>query len=200
VSLRFIGAKREGQQGRVIVAHRGYRRDGFTPDRKKTFVAALAEVGTIADACRRAGISGTSFYRHEKKDPAFRSQCEAARAKASAHLDVLAWERGVTGIEEPLIAGGKVVGTRRRRSDSIFRLILQAADPDKYGHPMGGGAVLAAKLTARIERELRPRIEAELRAEGLGAKRPSRAGARALHREMEERFEEISRRLNGRSG
>lgn len=104
----------------------------------------------------------------------------------------------MTGIEEPLVAGGKVVGTKRKRSDSIFKLILQASNPDKYGHPVGGEAAMAARLRSRIERELRPKIEAELRSEGLGARRPTRAEQKAFRLEMEERFETIARRLRAR--
>jgi hypothetical protein len=63
---------------------------------------------------------------------------------------------------------------------------------------MGGGAALAAKLRARIESELGPKIEAELRAEGLAARPSRRARAKALRLEMEERFEQIGRRLRGR--
>ena len=178
--------------------HRGYRRDGFTPERKKACVAALADYGTIADACRVAGISTTSFYRHEKKDPAFRSQCEAARAKAASNLEILAWERAVTGIEEPIICYGKTVGTRRKRSDMLFKLILQAANPEKYGHPLGrSGNRDIAELRRRIEAELRPKIEAELRAQGLPERRMSPAEGMAARRELEAMLSDFNRRMGG---
>lgn len=134
------------------------RRDGFTAAKRKAFVAALAKHGTVADACRAAGVSTTTFYRHEKRDADFASLCRAARAQAAGNIETLAWERAVTGIEEAVIHYGKVVGVRRRRSDAIFRLLLQASDPKKYGRTMGRGGGRSRKA---IERKVRRQVEAE---------------------------------------
>jgi AcrR family transcriptional regulator len=168
------------------MTHRGYRRDGLTPARKARLYEALEKYGTVKDACRAAGISDTTFYRHEKKDSEFRSLCAAARSKAASPIAILAWERGVTGIEEPVIHYGKVVGTRRRRSDAIFRMILMASDPEKYG---AQGAV----LRARIEKELRPRIEAEVRAEIAARAAQSAVAVTSLFDRLAERVREIKR-------
>lgn len=130
------------------------RRDGFTAAKRKAFVEALARFGNVRDACRVAGVSNTTFYRHEKRDQDFASLCRAARAQAAGNLETLAWERAVTGIEEPVIAYGKVVAVRRRRSDAVFRMLLQASNPEKFGR-MGG------LRRAEIERELRAKIVAE---------------------------------------
>lgn len=135
------------------------RRDGFTAAKKGACVAALAKYGNVADACRVAGISTTSFYRHFNRWPDFRGACEAALAKAAGNIEILAWERGVTGIEEPVIHHGKVVGTRRKRSDAIFKLILQASNRKKYGRVGQSG-----ETKKQIEKRLRKEIEAEMRA------------------------------------
>ena len=166
------------------MAHRGWRRDGFTPAKKAIAIEALAEYGTVKDACRAAGISDTTFYRHENKDADFRSLCAAARSKRSSPIAILAWERGVTGIEEPVFHYGKQIGTRRRRSDAIFRMILMASDPEAYGRQ---GAV----LRARIEKELRPRIEAEVRAEMEAQRAQGRRDAKALFDELAARVAEM---------
>jgi AcrR family transcriptional regulator len=143
------------------MGHKGYRRDGLTPEKKARVYEGLEKFGTVSDACTFAGISTTTFYRHEKKDAEFRSICAAARSKSAGKIEILAWERGVTGIEEEVIHYGKVVGVRRKRSDAVFRMILQASDPEKYGRQ---GDV----MRARVEKELRARIEAEVRAEMEG--------------------------------
>ena len=166
------------------MGHKGYRRDGLTPERKARVYEALAKYGTVADACREAGISTTTYYRHEKKDPEFRSLCAAARSKAGAVIELLAWERGVTGIEEEVIHHGKVVGTRRKRSEAVFRMILQASDPEKYGRQ---GEV----MRARIEKELRPKIEAEVRAEMAAREAESRRDAKGIFDELAARLAEI---------
>ncbi len=64
----------------------------------------------------------------------------------------------MTGIEEPVIHYGKLVGTRIRRSDAIFRMLLMASNRKKYGR-------MGAVKRKEIEKELRARIKAELRAE-----------------------------------
>jgi len=142
-------------------------------------VAALAKYGTVADACRIAGISTTSFYRHFNKWPDFRGACEAALAKAAGNIEILAWERGVTGIEEPVIHYGKLVGTRRKRSDAIFKLILQASNRRKYG-AIGQGGETKTQIEARVRKE----IEAE-----------AQAAAEAGRRSPDEVFADIVARM-----
>lgn len=39
------------------------RRDGWTGERQRAFIAALAQTGCVAKACDRAGISARSAYR-----------------------------------------------------------------------------------------------------------------------------------------
>ena len=167
------------------MGHRGYRRDGLTPAKKALIYEGLERYGTVADACRLAGISTTTFYRHEAKDADFRSLCAAARSKSTGKIELLAWERGVTGIEEEVIHHGKVVGTRRKRSDSVFRLILQASDPEKYGRQ-------GEAMRARIEKTLRARIEAEVRAE-IAAERAKAPDAEAIFDRLAARVAEIER-------
>lgn len=83
--------------------------------------------------------------------------CRAARARAGgASLETLAWQHGVTGVEEDILQGGKVVGRRLKRSDAVFRMILAGGESGIY-RP----AVKA--LREKLEKELRPRIEAEAR-------------------------------------
>ncbi len=166
----------------------GWKCDGFTPAKKAACLEALGRGVTVAEACRAAKISPTTFYRHEKKDPEFSSWCRAARARSggTAALETLAWERGVTGIEEPVVQGGKIVGTRRRRSDSVFRMLLEGAEGGRFAAP-------AKALRARIEKELRPKIEAEVRAEIAAQARGSKRDAKAIFDELAERVAEIKR-------
>ena len=134
-----------------------YRRDGFTGPKRRRFLKTLAKTGCIADAARVAGISTTTVDRWRAKKPHFARACDNAIDMASSHIETLAWERAVTGIEEPVMHHGKLVGTRVKRSDSIFRMLLMASNRKKYGR-------MGAVNRKEIEKELRPRIEAELRA------------------------------------
>jgi len=49
------------------MAHRGWKRDGFTPAKKAAALEALGKYGNVTDACRVAGISDTTFYRHWRR-------------------------------------------------------------------------------------------------------------------------------------
>jgi AcrR family transcriptional regulator len=170
----------------------GWKKGGFSPSKKAACIEALGRGSTVAEACRAAGISPTTFYKHEKKDPGFSSLCRAARARSggTVSLETLAWERGVTGIEEEVLQGGKVVGTRRRRSDSVFRMLLESSDPERFGFQIKA-------IRAKIEKELRPRIEAEIRAEVEAREKESRLDAEGLFNELSTRLAEIEREKAG---
>ena len=170
------------------MAHRGWKRDGFTPARKAKAVEALGKYGNVADAARVAGISDTTFYRHLNKDSDFARLCELARARAGRPLETLAWQRAVEGAPETIIRKGEVVQIKIKPSDSLMRLMLQASNPKKYGRLSRGGA-----SRRQIERRLRKTIEAEVRAEIEREKAGSRRDAKTLFDELAGRVAEIKR-------
>lgn len=105
------------------------RRDGFTAVRKQKFLGALGRTGVVRDACKIAGISSTTVYRHAKKDADFAAAMTEAHASALPTLNAAAFERAVEGVDEPIVHGGKIVGTRKKYSDPLLKEILgRAAD------------------------------------------------------------------------
>lgn len=165
----------------------GWKSNGFTPKKRAIVLEALAAGESVAAAARAAKVSPTTIYRCEKKEPGFASLARAARARAGgASLDTLAWQHGVTGVEEDIIQGGKVVGKRLKRSDAVFRMILSGGESGHYGP-----AIKA--LREKIEKELRPRIEAEVRAEI----RAQRLPARELRKRLEAKLADFNRRMGG---
>ena len=66
------------------MAHRGWKRGGFTPAKKAKAIEAMGKYGNVSDATRVAGISDTTFYRHLKKDPEFARSCDLARERANS--------------------------------------------------------------------------------------------------------------------
>jgi hypothetical protein len=188
----------------------GFRRrsDGFGAEKREAFVAALARYGTVKDACRVTKVSRTTFYRHEKRDAGFMARCRAAREECGERLEALAWERATVGADETVIRGGEVVQVKRKPSDAMLRLLMQASAPERFGPTMGrgggpGGGEDDAALRRRIEAELRPRIEAEMRAkiEAEVAARPPRRlrpdERQVLRAELMERLSEFNRRMGG---
>jgi hypothetical protein len=135
------------------------RRNAFAGKKRRKFLKALARSGCVSDACRAAGISRQTFYNHYAADPAFVSDCELATSKASTDVELEAWRRGVVGIEEEVIAYGKVVGTRIRRSDAILRLLLLGSNRKKYGpRPGFSRKQLLAAERKQLQREADKRL------------------------------------------
>lgn len=144
------------------------RHDGFTPAKQQTFFKALKKTGCIKDACRAAGISKTTVDRWRDKDETFDDKVEATLALASVTLDTIAWKRATEGCEEKVYRDGRLVFTRVKPSDSILRLLMQGADPARYGR-----TGRQRKPSKHLEKKLRKQIEREIRAENSeGAKAP----------------------------
>jgi len=142
------------------------RHDGFTRQRRRAFLKALRKAGCVRDACRKAGISDSAAYKARRRDPEFARLWAAALAKAGGDLELVAWQRAVEGVEEEVIAYGKVVGTRRRYDAGLFRMLLQASNPEKYGGRgtsagTGGGAGGGTGGGRAARRQVRLPVEAE---------------------------------------
>jgi hypothetical protein len=140
------------------------RHDGFTPAKQRKFFKALKKCGCIKDACRVAGISKTTVDRWRKKDEVFDRKVEAALAMASEELDMIAWQRATRGCEEQVYRDGKLVSVRVKPSDAILRLLMQGANPEKYGRtghmPQPKDKDLLKRLKQQARREVSAAYEA----------------------------------------
>jgi hypothetical protein len=162
------------------------RHDAFTGAKKQLYLKALARHGCIIDACRVTGISSSTVYNHQASDPEFARNCNLALGMASTPIELTAYERAVVGIEEDVIRGGKVVGTRVRRSDYMLRVLLQGSDPKKYGPRPG----FTRKRLLRFERRQMAReIAGRLAAEAQDGKK--RVDGAAVFDELAARIAEI---------
>jgi hypothetical protein len=150
----------EGAQGKRIRA----RHDGFTAAKQKKFLTWLGKTGCLKDAAGKAGVSTNTVRRHRDLAEDFEAKVQAALTLAAPELEAIAYKRATEGVEETVIRDGKVVGVRVKPSDSILRLLLQGANPKKYGR-MGPAAGRKAKARER-EADSLPPIE-EVRARVL---------------------------------
>jgi hypothetical protein len=117
-------------EGAAARPHR-YRSDGWTPRKRQQFLEVLRREASLREAARAVGLSKTSVTRLRDKDPEFDRQCETALAAIRPSLLETAYQRAVIGIEEPVFQGGKQVGTRRKVSDSMLRLLIdRGVDPN----------------------------------------------------------------------
>lgn len=137
------------------------RHDGFTPAKQKIFFKALKKSGCIADACRKCGISTNTVRRWRDRWAEFDENVECALAIAAVEFDMIAYKRATEGAEEKVYRDGKLVSTKVKPSDSMLRLLMQGADPEKYGRTgqMPKGAVLK-QLKKQAEEEVRAKYRA----------------------------------------
>ena len=143
---------------------RRIRHDAFTEARKCVFLKALVKTGGILDACRAAGVSARTIYRHQEEDPCFLENCRAALGMSATPVELVAWRRAVEGVEQEFACGGQV-HVRRRYDSGLLRLLLQGSNPKKYGARPGFGR-------KRLLRHERKAMEREIRAE-IAAEEPS---------------------------
>lgn len=102
------------------------RHDGWTAERQRTFLTALAETGCISEACRQTGITARSAYRlraHAQGERFARAWDQALRC-ATAKLLTLAYERAVRGSVHEHWRDGKLIAETRAPSDKLLTFLL----------------------------------------------------------------------------
>lgn len=93
------------------------RRDGWTAERQRIFIRALAECGCATHAAAAAGLSASSAYR------------------LTAKHEALGIERVVDGVVETFRKDGVCIGERRRPSERLHIFLLKHLDPGRAVPP-----------------------------------------------------------------
>ena len=107
---------------------------GDTPLLQAAFLAAYAECGVIAQACRIVGMSSRRHYDWLENDEGgdyYDSFCEAREA-AAGMLETEARRRAIEGTTETIFWQGLPIGTKVKHSDALLMFLLKGALPDKY--------------------------------------------------------------------
>lgn len=107
------------------------RHDGWSPERQRGFIAALAEHGGVAAAARSVGMTpqGARKLRTRPQAESFARAWDLAVDEGRIRSRDEALRRGMEGVLVPVTRNGKVIGTRRRFDN---RLLFAAC----YGEPM----------------------------------------------------------------
>jgi len=110
------------------------RRDGWTAERQRAFIALLGEGLRPGPAAARVGMSRQTAYglRARPGAESFAGAWDAAigraRRRRAGCRKPTDWERGVEGLPRPVIYRGRVVAIDRRPDMPAFRRVLAAAD------------------------------------------------------------------------
>ena len=136
------------------------RHDGWTEDRQRLFIDALAESGCVDHAARAVGMSPASAYALKRRIDAqpFRLAWEAALDFAVRRLADVALSRAINGVARPVFYKGEQVGERRYYDERLTQFILRTRDQERFGkwresrearqHPDGPALLLGRAMNA----------------------------------------------------
>lgn len=120
-----------------LPVRRKLRRDGWTPQRQRDFIAALADYGTVERAACEVHMSVQSCYRLRRAPDGgnFAAAWDVALAHAARVLLDTAFERAFNGTDEPVFnREGNRVGRRMRQNDRLIMFLLRAYMPERFRH------------------------------------------------------------------
>ena len=105
----------------------------FNTERKRKFLKALSETGSVSKACSAVGISRMTAYQHRQKHQAFAERWELAVSKATASFEELYHDRVREGDEVvEYDQDGNVVKRTVKKAAKPVESVLKTLDPDKY--------------------------------------------------------------------
>ena len=114
---------------------RKYRHDGWTPERQKAFIEALADTGCVTRAAASVNMAQANCYTLRRAAGAeeFRRAWDAALDLGVKRIKDIAFERAIEGQLVPVSVAGKLMGFRRKHNDALLMFILRHYGQDGQG-------------------------------------------------------------------
>ena len=114
---------------------RKFRHDGWTPERQKAFISALADTGCVSRAAAMVSMAQANCYtlRRAPGAESFRRAWDAALDFGLARLKDIAFERAIEGEQVPVFVAGKLMGFRRKTNDALLMFCLRHYGQDAQG-------------------------------------------------------------------
>ena len=131
----------------------------LTEGRKRAFLAALRQTGSLRAAARRATPGNstahgphTTFRDAIRRDPEFAAAVQEALDDALGSLEAEAMRRAVEGYQRPVYQKGQLVGHETVYSDNMLLTLLRARAPETFSerrdvHVSGAVSHLHGALT-----------------------------------------------------
>jgi len=113
---------------------RKYRHDGWTAERQRAFIDALAATGSVKHAAKRINMSpeGAYYLRRQPGAESFRAAWEAALDHGVQQLVDIALERAFEGVPVPIFYKGEQCGEKRWYNDRLLMFLLKHHLPARY--------------------------------------------------------------------
>ena len=121
---------------RWVPVRRKPRLDGWTEEKQRCFIEALADTGLVGGAAKAVGMSRESAYRLRRSahGAAFARAWDAARHHAGGLIEDIAFERAIEGVEHEIYNDcGEVVAARLVHDNRLLKYLLSHLKPDRYG-------------------------------------------------------------------
>lgn len=111
------------------------RHDGWTPERQRGFIEALAAYGSVTAAAQAVGMSTEGAYHLRAQDAVgdFTQAWAKALEIGCLRLVDVAIERAINGVPVPVIYRGEVVAERRWHDNRLLMFLLRQHMPARYG-------------------------------------------------------------------
>ncbi|MDQ3078832.1 MAG: hypothetical protein M3R03_02400, partial [Pseudomonadota bacterium] len=108
---------------------------GWSADRQRIFLSALAETGSVHLASNHARLSARSAYRLRTRSPAFASAWDAALSLSVGRLSAIVFDRAIHGRVEQVYRDDELIGERRVPNDRLLTWLLARLDPKRFALP-----------------------------------------------------------------
>lgn len=108
------------------------RRDNEQDSRKRAWLEAFEEHGTVVEACRQTGMVRSTVYRWRQDDKSFEVAWADIEEATTERMEREAYRRAVEGVVEPLVSAGKLVTDVRKFSDTLLIFMLKSRRPERY--------------------------------------------------------------------
>lgn len=129
------------------------RKDGWTAERQRDFLATLADTGCVSVAAQAVGIRPRSAYRLRRHPAgaAFAKAWDEALMVAAGRLVAVAFERAVMGTKREIWRGGRLIAETTIPSDKMMMFLIKHLMPSTFGgHGTGQQSVEQRIADARF--------------------------------------------------
>ncbi|MXP46427.1 hypothetical protein GRI43_03335 [Altererythrobacter luteolus] len=150
------------------VPRQGNRHDGWTEQRQRAFIEALADTGSVHAACKAVDMSqpGAYYLRRQPGAESFRAAWQAALDLGVQRIEDTAMDRALNGVEVPVYSYGKLVGTRRVVNDRLLMFMLRNRAPERFAEGSAKSLNAVGKMELkRLKKQWRQEYRKEWEAE-----------------------------------
>ena len=108
---------------------------GWSADRQRLFLTALAETGSVHLAAQAARLNARGAYRLRLRSPAFARAWDTAQQLAVGRLSAIAFDRALNGRVEQIYREGELIAEKRTPNDPLLTWLLARLDPKRFALP-----------------------------------------------------------------